>query len=189
SRLMLHVAHACSADSDASTFATVFASRHGEATTTVSLLEALARAQPLTAASFSHSVHNTQAGLFSIAAKNHEISSALAGAADTFPCAFLETLALMQRDPERQVLLVVADEPLHPVFATADAEPKTAYAVAFIVGRRGDGTRVRCTLGRSGALATRSPWPQAIEFLRWLLSDESSLAMGTGVLRWMWTRD
>jgi hypothetical protein len=189
SRLMLHVAYACGADGDLSTPATVFASRHGEATSTVPLLEALAREQPLTAAGFSHSVHNAPAGLFSIAAKNHQISSALAAGADTFPCAFLETLAILQREPDRPVLLVVADEPLHPLFSTVDREPRVTHAVAFIVGQGGDGIRIRCTLGRSSVLAQPARWPQVVEFLRWLLSEEPSLTLGTGALTWTWTRD
>lgn len=186
---MLHVAYACCADGDVSSVSTVFASRHGEATSTVPLLEALAREQPLGAASFSHSVHNTQAGLFSIAAKNHQISSALAAGADTFPCAFLEALAILRRDPDRRILLVVADEPLHSVFSTADGEPRIAHGVAFIVGRDGEGIRTRCTLGRRAALAQRAPWPQVVEFLRWLLSDEPSLTLGTGALTWTWARE
>ena len=49
---------------------TVFASRHGSINESIELIECVARGQPLSPAKFSHTVHNAQAGLFSIAARN-----------------------------------------------------------------------------------------------------------------------
>ena len=189
SRLMLHVAFACCADDDVSTVATVFASRHGEAASTVPLLETLAREQPLTAASFSHSVHNAPAGLFSIAAKNHQILSALAAGADTFPSAFLEALAVLQRAGGGGVLLVVGGEPLPAVLEKFQDEPAAAYALALVLAPSGDGPGLGLAGGRADAARTTPAWPQAIEFLRWLLSDEPSLTLGADHRHaWTWTR-
>ena len=57
---------------------TVFASRHGSINESIELIECVARGLPLSPAKFSHTVHNAQAGLFSIAAGNRRASSSLA---------------------------------------------------------------------------------------------------------------
>lgn len=185
---MLHVAYAACGAEEVGELPTVFASRYGEMATTVSLLECLARQEPLTATGFSHSVHNTQAGLFSIVAKNRRMASALAAGADTFPCAFVETLAMMQRDAGGAALLVVGDEPLPAVFKTFQEDPCAAYALALVMEQVGDGPCVRFAPAPPGAVGPRPPWPQAIEFLRWLLSDEASLTLGADGRAWTWTR-
>ena len=64
---MLKVAFGCAGPELLLALPTVFASRHGDTTTTIELLECLAREKPVSANQFSHSVHNTQAGLFTIA--------------------------------------------------------------------------------------------------------------------------
>ena len=51
---------------------TVFASRHGSINESIDLIETVARSQPISPAKFSHTVHNAQAGLFSIAAGNRQ---------------------------------------------------------------------------------------------------------------------
>ena len=77
-RAMLHVAFGVATIDELATLPAVFGSRHGELTATVGLLETLARGQALTAAGFSHSVHNAPVGLFSIATRNRGITSAVA---------------------------------------------------------------------------------------------------------------
>jgi len=156
---------------------------------TVSLLEALARREPVTASAFTHSVHNTQAGLFSIAAKNRQPTSALAGGANTFASAFIEALALMQRARGGGVLLVVGGEPLPPVLEKFQDEPAAAYALALVLAPSGDGPALRLASGRANVARPALAWPQAMEFLRWLLSEEPSLTLGADHRHaWTWTR-
>ena len=188
SRLMLHVAYAACGIAEIGELPTVFASRYGEMATTVSLLERLAKQEPLTATGFSHSVHNTQAGLFSSAAKNRRMGSAVAAGAETFPCAFVETLAMLQRDASGAALLVVGDEPLPAVLGAFEGEPRAAYALALVVEWAGGGPCVRFDRAPHGAVAAHPLWPQAIEFLRWLRSDEPALTLGADRRAWTWTR-
>lgn len=189
SKLMLHVAYECGSVEELSQLAAVFASRHGEAEATLAMLESLAREEPVTASRFSHSVHNTQAGLFSIAAKNRQISSALAGGADTFVGAFLEALTVLHRGAGRPVLLVMADEPLPLVLRGFVDEPPAPYALALVVSPPASrGTAIGFTLAGAGEARSLPSWPQALEFLRWFLSDEPTLALGAGRARGRWTR-
>src|SRR5688572_17017530 len=61
---------------------TVFASRHGEVHRSVELLEALARAEPLSPMAFSLSVHNAAAGIFSIGRVVRSGSTSVAAGGD-----------------------------------------------------------------------------------------------------------
>jgi hypothetical protein len=188
SRMMLRVAFDCCPPDELARVTTVFASRYGDMTATVGLLEALARQEPLKASRFSHSVHNTQAGLFSIAAGNRQASCAMAAGHETFPCAFLEAQSVLTRGTGTGVLLVVGDEPLPPVLAPFADDPPAAYAVALLLASApGDAAGVALQLGAGGEPGA-PPWPPAIEFLRWLLSAESGLTLGSGRRRWTWRR-
>ena len=184
---MLHVAYAASSPDGIGTLPTVFASRHGELALTLSLLESLARSEPLTAAGFTHSIHNTQVGLFSIAARNREMATALGAGPDTFPCAILEALALIERSGGGPVLVVVADEPVPSGFEVFDDDPFGSYAIALVIERAGAGHRVGLAPSSRDTHASRLAWPQAIEFLRWLLSKEPTLTLGVRPA-WTWHR-
>lgn len=184
---MLHVAYAACGPEAIGVLPAVFASRYGELALTLSLLDTLARSEPLTAAGFTHSIHNTQVGLFSIAAKNREMATALSAGANTFPCAVLEALALIERAGGGGALMVIADEPVPPAFKVFDDEPTGTYALALIIEQTGAGHRVGLMPSGRGMPPPRPAWPQAIEFLRWLLSEEPSLKLG-GPSPWTWHR-
>ena len=187
SRLMLHAAYAACEPDDVSALPAVFASRFGELGLTVSLLESLARKEPLTASGFTHSVHNTQIGLFSIAAKNRRMASALAAGAETFPYAVIEALASIERAGGGPALVVIGDEPL-PAALEAFEGDGTAYALALVIARAGDGPRVRFAPAAAAEIPAEPRWPQALEFLRWLLSDEPSITLGDSGRGFTWTR-
>jgi hypothetical protein len=175
SRMMLRTALACGAPDELATVPTVFASRHGDLATTVALLQCLARDEPVSANRFSHSVHNTQAGLFSIVTGNRQPASALAAGRDTFRCAFLEALNLLRQATAGRVLLVIGDEPLPAVFAPFADEPQAAYATAFLLeASAGREAIVLDATGQPGmaAPAVAIQWPAAVEFLRWLRSRD-----------------
>lgn len=186
---MLRVAFDCLPLEDVPCVPTVFASRHGDLTATVGLLESLARREPLTANRFSHSVHNTQAGLFSIVAANRRKSTAVAAGRQTFPCAFLEALGMLGPGNGDKVLLVVGDEPLPPVFRRFTDDPVAAYAIGFLLARADNGPDAISLELSAGEPGAEHSWPQAIEFLRWFLSGDSSLTLGLDERGWRWSRD
>src|SRR5690606_6156546 len=114
SRAALWAAHHCAAGD--SSLRTVFASPHGEIERTTELLADLASASPLSPNAFSLSVHNTAAGLSSIAAGNRAAATAVAAGRDTLPAAFVEAAGALARNPA-PVLLVYADMPLPSAYA------------------------------------------------------------------------
>lgn len=187
-RIMLTTAFDCCEQSELSEVATVFASRHGNINESINLLDRLAERQPLSPTVFSHTVHNAQAGLFSIAAENRRASSSIAAQQDSFACGYLEALTLLEREPDRPVLLVVGDVPLAPTFAPLVEEPAGSYGLGLLLARDGEGAEL--SFGRQpeadGPEAAR--WPDAIEFLRWYVSGESSLVLGSARRPWKWER-
>ena len=174
-RAMLHVAFRVAAVDELATVPAVFGSRHGEVTATVGLLETLARGQALTAAGFSHSVHNAQAGLFSIATKNRDSTCAVAAGADTFAATFLEAVATMRRGGHARALMVIGDEVVPEAFGGFGIEPTGPYAVALLLG--GDGTRLSFRPG-TGTVPEPGDVPQALAFIRWLESGDETLTLG-----------
>jgi len=187
-RIMLTVAFECCGEDERAQVGSVFASRHGNINESIELLERLALQQPLSPTRFSHSVHNAQAGLFSIAAGNRRASSSIAAEADTFGCGYLEALTFLERAPESSVLLVMADVPLAASFAGLVDEPAASYGLALHLANGGPGPRLDFGIEAAGNATARTRWPDALEFLRWLQSPEPRLALGTGPRRFVWAK-
>jgi hypothetical protein len=187
-RIVLTVAFGCCEEQERTRVASVFASRHGNINESIELLERLAHQLPLSPTRFSHSVHNAQAGLFSIAAGNRQASSSIAAETETFACAFLEALTFLERAPERPVLLVMADVPLAPVFAALIEEPAASYGLGLLLASDGPGTRLDFGITGGGMAAAPARWPDALEFLRWLESPEPRLSLGAGPRRYEWAK-
>ena len=188
SKIMLRAAFDACPERERAEVRTVFASRHGSINESIDMIEAVVRKQRLSPAKFSHTVHNAQAGLFSIAATNREASSSLAGQADTFPLGYLEALAHLEREPERAVLFVTGDVPLAPTFAPLVREPTASYGVALLLTADGPGDAVDFELEAARAEVPPPRWPQAAEFLRWWLGGADALRVEGARQQFRWMR-
>ncbi len=184
SRIMLEVARRCCSEEQLSEVRCVFASRYGAIGETVALLESLAKREPLSPTRFSHSVHNTQVGLFAVAAKNRHAATALAAGRETFAAGFLDAVALLHRCGA-PVLFVMGEEPL-PSRLRSFAEPGEAYhALALLLQAQGTEAAETVSFGFQLSEGTGSEdtdpaafsWPDAFEFLRWWHGDEARLAL------------
>jgi hypothetical protein len=182
-RIALTAAWGCVAEGELPGVRTVFASRHGSVNESIEMIEQIARRERLSPATFSHTVHNAQAGLYCIAAQNREASVSLAGRSDTFGCGWVVVHPNRARDPGCRVLYVMADVELAPRFAALVEEPEASYALALLIARDGDGPALRFDLA-GGDPTPVTPWPHAGVFLRWMLSEEQRLSIG----RFHWTR-
>jgi hypothetical protein len=184
---MLHVARACGGPDGLAGVPTVFAARHGECAGGVELMRTLALGNTLTAGGFSHSVHNTAAGLFSIINNNPTPSTSISGGPNSFAAGMVEAIGMLHRLTTDHVLLVVGDAPLPEIFADFSPDSTVGYAVAFLLGRDAHGGGIRLALD-GATTATTTPWPDAVEFLRWTLSSERSVSIGRARSRTRWTR-
>lgn len=196
SRMMLDVAHRCSADCsddsrnglEVASMKSVFASQRGSLDVMISMLERLVESKPLSPNKFSHSVHNTQAGLFSIWAENALANTALAAGRQTFAHGFLEAMALLHDAGEASepVLLVTGDEAIPKSLIRKPGDVDGAYAVGLVLGRvREGGMGLRIETGNAGDPVDA---PDALRFLRWLLSGESELRLEYPRRTWVWKR-
>jgi hypothetical protein len=188
SKILLKAAMEACNDEERSQVRTVFSSRHGSINESVGLLENVARAEKLSPAKFSHTVHNAQAGLYSIATGNRQASTSLAAREDSFGCGLLEALGHLERAPDRAVLAVMGDVPLDPVFARLVEEPACAYAVALQLATGGEGPGFTLRVAPNPEPAPVPPWPPAVEFLRhWLVGTER-FEIPTPRQRWCFAR-
>lgn len=159
----------------------IFASRHGELTRSMTLLQALADRQRLSPTDFSMSVHNTAAGLCSIQGKAAIPMSSLAAGDSSLMAGLTEAVAALQAGA-RKVLLVAFEGPVpefHRPWLGAEAPP---HALGLVLEA---GDQWRCEGVRPAVDAARS-LPQSLVFWRALLRDERTLTLGDDRQEWTW---
>ena len=112
--------------------ATVFGSAHGEIQIAVEQMHMMHDGDgKISPARFKNSVHNTAAGLFSIAAKNVGFTTAIAAGSETFPMSLLEASMLLKAGEHSSAIVVVSEEHLpEPVDHFGQQQ---AVAVAFAI--------------------------------------------------------
>ncbi len=176
-RAMLHVAHEVASAEQLARCACVFASRHASLTALVELLDALAAGRALSPNTFSHSVHNAAAGVFSVWAQNRSACSSIAAGRESFVCAWVEALGLLAREPARDVLIVCGDEfPMAPLTLHAEGIAAT-HAVAVLLGAGGEGVPVELALDAGRASGPPSSGTDELAFARWWLGAETTLTL------------
>lgn len=192
SRMMLHVANESAEGPDLAQRRSVFASRYGSLSTMISMLEDLAVDAPLSPALFSHSVHNTQAGLYSIYANNREASTSIAARQQTFAHGFLEAVSVLHAgsDEAGPVLLVTGDAAVPDYVVSRSDGQDGAYALALVLAPSNGSGGLELSI-EAGAQAPTESSPDALLFLRWLLRNDPSEPRFRLVhprRSWVWTR-
>jgi hypothetical protein len=168
----------------------VFASRHGEFSRTLGLLTALAADEPLSPAEFSLSVHNSLAGLLSIAQKNAAGHTTVAAGHDTFVSALLEAAAGLATGADDCVLVVYYDERLPYPYDSFEPAGLPGLAVALLLVPPQPGEEIVVEAGPA-AIAAEAPATdaQARDFLRFYLSGAASGETHGTTRLWQWRRE
>ncbi|GGJ98972.1 3-oxoacyl-ACP synthase [Pseudomonas matsuisoli] len=163
----------------------VYVSRHGETSRTFSILNDLARDEPLSPTQFSLSVHNAVIGLWSILRADNSEMTALACEGDGLQYGALEAEALLAEGAPA-VLLVVAEEQPDAVYDDWIDDVPFSYATAFRLCKGHDWTLSRQTRTTHDEPYT---WPHALNLIQ-VLSSQSSFCQnqGKGHL-WTWQRN
>lgn len=157
-RMALHVAHRASAGLGA--VQSVFASRHGELCRTAELLHALAAGELPSPASFSLSVHNATAGIFSITRADQSPTTAIAAGDETILWALQDAVLRMQRSGADNVVVVYADDSLPGEYAPFASASDTPFALALLLT---PGSEVELAWGEADTpQATSAGLPKAI---------------------------
>ena len=167
----------------------VFCSRHGEAVRSVDLLTDLAKATPLSPTSFSLSVHNATAGLFSIARGDHANSIALAAGQSGVEHGVIEACGLLA-EGEPRVLLVVYDCPLPAVYAVFEDCHEQPFAWSWLMRSPSDDVvSLSWSHCQANGSADRERPPGGLEILRFFLRKDTRLERTCDGRRWIWSRN
>lgn len=183
-RVALQTAYWTQGDASASG-PVVFASRWGELSRSIELLESLVAEQGLSPTSFSLSVHNAIAALYSIVRGDTGNYLAVAGGEHSAEAAFVEAQALLA-DGAGKVLVVVFEAPLPELVAGQDRSPASvlpahAWACQLSAARQGG-------LSLSTKASSSAPASSGLEVLKFLLGEERELLRPTERSTWCWTR-
>jgi len=183
SKLALATAFDCNTHQTA--VSTVFASRHGELTTSVKLLEDLADNSALSPTKFSTSVHNTASGMYSIASKDHSPSTAIAAGMDTLEMGFIEASCQLASRKQNQVMLVLAEEPLHPHYRQYADMPEKSFALALLLSNRDKGLKLALKNESSDEQITSQQ--HGLSLISLLSGNKNNLNTRSEHYRWNWS--
>lgn len=162
-RMALHTAWPCVADLDSVEL--VFASRHGALRRTMEMLVALVNHEPLSPTLFSLAVHNSVAGLYSIARGDHSAATAMAAGQDTLAMSLLEGAGMIAAGVP-SVLVCYADDILPLPYQPFVAKPATRSPFSISLLLTPTMGAPRCyRLGRTTAALSEPPEAALLRFL------------------------
>lgn len=128
-RLLVEASVRVTPDAQRSHVRVVHGAAWGEVDTALMLIEQILVGDALSPARFKASVHNNASGLLSIADACHEGHTAITAGEGTLGACLVEALAMLANEPDRPVVVAVADEPVPPEFGAR--EPVAALAVGL----------------------------------------------------------
>lgn len=149
----------------------VFASRHGEIVRSEAMLAAIAAREPISPKHFSMSVHNNIVGLYGVVTGNRQAMHAIAGAADTWTAACVQAAALLQE--QEQVLLLLGEESAQAYFSAVMPPQETPWALALLLDRSVNDPLQAQLHSRRPSTNESGKSPEALRFVRWLLSKKA----------------
>ena len=162
----------------------VFCSQHGELERTRDLLAAIVARSELSPTSFSQSVHNASAGLYTIIKASQAPATSLAAGPGTFAYGWIEAEAFVASNPGKRALLVSYDEPLPKEYRPYSAQQQRPHALALLLGAAPlGGFRLEPTVA-----AAEEPAPLAPLFMAWALTAGASFNRTAGGQGWTWRR-
>jgi len=175
---------ALEATADAGADYLVFCSQHGELPRTRELLATIVNGGELSPMSFSQSVHNTSAGLYTIIKQSQVPTTSLAAGASSFAYGWIEAETYLEHHPSRRVLLVSYDEVLPSEYRAYSREEQRSYALALLLATAGGGgITIELTPAR-----VEERLPMAPLFAAWAQSREPELTITAGGQGWVWRR-
>jgi len=162
----------------------VFASRHGELTRTVKLIEDIIAGNDASPIIFSQSVHNTAAGLFTIAIRQAISVCSLASGENTLHSAIIEAGCYLQEHPQDRVLVVNFDEALPAPYQSFELQNYQSFALGLLL-ESGHEFQVKA---KQGSQVNEAPYPQAFSCIDYLLNNNKSMTISSKRNSWVWER-
>ena len=163
----------------------VFASRHGELHRTATLIQSILEGDDASPMAFSQSVHNTAAGLTTIAAKAPIPLTSIAAGQDTFHNALIEAYLYLNQYPSHRVLVIDFDQPLPELYQEYETQNFADYALGLVLtaGSEYSITRTVETNQASSVL------PQGLQTLQHILLGTNKWAIAGKHQTWSWVNN
>lgn len=163
----------------------VFASRHGELHRTATLIQSILEGDDASPMAFSQSVHNTAAGLTTIAAKAPIPLTSIAAGQDTFHNALIEAYLYLHQYPSHRVLVIDFDQPLPELYQEYETQNFADYALGLVLtaGSEYSITRTVETNQASSVL------PQGLQTLQHILLGTNKWAIAGKHQTWSWVNN
>lgn len=162
----------------------VFASRHGELHRSVKLIDDIQNGEEASPMAFSQSVHNTAAGLATIATKQPIPLTSIAAAENTFQSAILEAWLYLDAHPQHKVLVIDFDEPLPEAYQQFEPQHYQGYGLGLVLSH-GDQYSLEQQAGSESYAETL---PQGLAFIRHFLSNQPQWSIESPQQSWSWQR-
>ena len=163
----------------------VFASRHGELHRTVALVKSILEGEDASPMAFSQSVHNTAAGLTTIAAKAPLPLSSIASGVDTFHNALIEAYLYLSQHPEHKVMVIDFDQPLPELYKEYETQVYSDYALGLVLSQ---GTEYSLSRETSDIELQEVALPQGLLFLQHYLKKQSNWTIPGKRQTWLWNK-
>ncbi|MDW6001844.1 beta-ketoacyl synthase chain length factor [Vibrio mangrovi] len=164
----------------------VFSSRHGELTRSAKIIEDILRGEDASPMAFSQSVHNSAAGLSTIACQQPIPLTSISAMDNTFHSAIQEAWIYLQQEPEHQVLVVDFDEPLPEPYHIYEEDEYRGYALGLLLSSGKDWELT--SQKQSSSPGKPLHLPQGLTFLCHYLNNESSWCINGSNQQWRWQR-
>ncbi|EEY99481.1 3-oxoacyl-(acyl-carrier-protein) synthase [Vibrio sp. RC586] len=149
----------------------VFSSRHGELHRSNILIKEILLGQEASPMAFSQTVHNTAAGLTTIATQKAIPLTSISAGENTFHSALIEAYGFLQQNPGAKVLLLDFDETLPEDYQQYEYQTYRAYALGLILTLSEEPIH----WSTAAEPKNKNTQPQALQFLKQLLSDGETL--------------
>jgi hypothetical protein len=161
----------------------VYISQHGELSRSAEMLTALARGDELSPTSFSLSVLNALAGVYSIHRADPAPSTAISAGAASLGWGLLEAATEFFDDPAQPVLAIYADAPVPELYAGQTQAPAQLEVIGLLFASGSD-TRLTVAYGPA-ADEPSAEGSQAASLLECLRRKQPTHWRGGGH-RWEW---
>ena len=159
----------------------VFSSRHGELHRSAELIRNILAGEEASPMNFSQSVHNTAAGLSTIATKQAIPVTSIAAGDNTFHSALIEAWIYLKQNPNAKVLLVDFDEPLPDDYSEYENKQFKGYALGLVLSAGHTWQVAQCK-----KTDTINPLPQALSFLTHYLCKQPHWIIEGERTSWEW---
>ncbi|HZX32585.1 MAG TPA: beta-ketoacyl synthase chain length factor [Rhodocyclaceae bacterium] len=183
-RAALHAANICAEGHPS--LPMVYASRHGELGRTIEMLRNLANREDLSPTTFSLSVLNSAAGIFSIARGDQAPATAVSAGMESFGFGLLEAWARAALNPDSPVLYLYADTAAPYPVGPQTCDPESPLAVAMLIG--GSSANV-LEVTMTPAEGDGSHVPQALACLFALEGKPAAWHSGERHWQWKWATE